>query len=125
MLKKKKVVKKVDFENIVSGAQSVRSKSTIRPSLAANSSKAGSSTNTSFKLQRLEIIKQLEKALEENASPEMEMYRNKYMKRLTSDGPVLADHEEVFIEKIKNGKDGGRDDCFKILTPIDLSKKHA
>ena len=60
--------------------------------------------------------------MEENASPEMEMYRNKYMKRLTSDGPVLADHEEVFIEKIKNEaateKSIAKANCYRGSRPI-------
>ena len=46
--------------------------------------KGSNSTTTaqSIKLARLEMIRQLEKALEKNNSPEMKEYRNKYMKRL-------------------------------------------
>ena len=59
------------------------------------------------------MIKALESKLEDNSSPQMEAYRNKYARRLET-GEDIKPEDEVKVEKI--------DDMIKITSPIDLTK---
>jgi len=66
-------------------------------------------------MEKQMLLEALETALLKNDSPEMVMYRNKYMQRLEdvkAGKAVLGDDETVDIQKI--------DDILKILTPLKL-----